>query len=95
MANRRNLKKDVDFLVSEVVSDCYTFMLLNGEKNRDKALSIIESILEKRNELVTRINNPEKDADSKAIKAHYKAIQQDMMVVVDDCFTKLSEITKG
>ncbi|MGE0079486.1 MAG: hypothetical protein AB7S48_16615 [Bacteroidales bacterium] len=95
MANKRNLKKDVDFLVSEVVSDCYTYMLLNGEKNRDKALSIIESMLEKRNEFVTRINNPENKADAKAIKAHYKAIQQDLMVAVDDCFTKLSEITKG
>jgi hypothetical protein len=52
MANKRNLKKDVDFLVSEVVSDCYTFMLINGDKNRDKALSIIEGMLEKRNELI-------------------------------------------
>lgn len=95
MANKRNLKKDVDFLVSEVVSDCYTFMLINGDKNRDKALSIIEGMLEKRNELITRINNPENKEDSKAIKAHYKAIQQDLMIAVDDCFTKLSEITKG
>ncbi|MCB8964508.1 MAG: hypothetical protein H6536_05670 [Bacteroidales bacterium] len=95
MANKRNLKKDVDFLVSEVVSDCYTYMLLNGDKNRDKALSIIESMLEKRNQLVTRINNPEKKDDAKAIKAHYNAIQQDLMTAVDDCFTKLSEITKG
>ncbi|BDX38786.1 hypothetical protein CYCD_21410 [Tenuifilaceae bacterium CYCD] len=94
MANKRNLKKDVDFLVSEVVSDCYTFMLINGDKNRDKALSIIEGMLEKRNELITRINNPENKEDSKAVKAHYKAIQQDLMVAVDDCFTKLSEITK-
>lgn len=94
MANKKNLKKDVDFLVSEVVSDCYTFMLIHGEKNRDKALSIVETMLEKRNELITRINNPENKHDAKAVKAHYKAIQEDLMVAVDDCFTKLSEITK-
>jgi hypothetical protein len=94
MANKRNLKKDVDFLVSEVVSDCYTFMLINGDKNRDEALSIIETMLEKRNEFMTRINNPENKDDAKAVKAHYKSIQQDLMVAVDGCFTKLSEITK-
>ena len=94
MANKKNLKKDVDFLVSEVVSDCYTFMLINGDKNHDKALAIIETMLEKRNELITRINNPENKHDAKAVKAHYKAIQEDLMVAVDDCFTKLSEITK-
>jgi len=94
MANKKNLKKDVDFLVSEVVSDCYTFMLIHGDKNQDKAFAIIETILEKRNELITRINNPENKHDAKAVKAHYKAIQEDLMVAVDDCFTKLSEITK-
>ncbi|KAB2867122.1 MAG: hypothetical protein F9K37_13015 [Bacteroidales bacterium] len=94
MANKKNLKKDVDFLVSEVVSDCYTFMLINGDKNHDKALAIIETMLEKRNELITRINNPENKHDAKAVKAHYKAIQEDLMVAVDDSFTKLSAITK-
>ncbi len=94
MANKKNLKKDVDFLVSEVVSDCYTFMLIHGDKNQDKALAIIETMLEKRNELISRINNPENKHDAKAVKAHYKAIQEDLMVAVDDCFTKLSDITK-
>ncbi|MGD9977758.1 MAG: hypothetical protein AB7S54_07470 [Bacteroidales bacterium] len=94
MANRRNLKKDVDFLVNEVVSDCYTYMLLNGDKNRDKALSIIESMIGKRNELITRINNPEKKDDPKAVKVHYKSIQNDLLAAVDGCFTQLSEITK-
>ncbi len=66
MANKRDLKKDIDYLVGEVISDCYTYMLINGEKKRDDAIAIIESILEKRNDLIHRIKHPAKKDDRKS-----------------------------
>lgn len=95
MANKRDLKKDVDFLVSEVVGDCYTYMMLNGNKNRDEVFTIIESMLQKRNELIGRINKREQFENTKKVKEYYKNIQQDLLVAVDDCFTKLSEVSKA
>ena len=93
MAKVRDLKKDVDYLVSAVVSDCYAYMYINGEKNKDKVLDIINSLVEKRNELYDRINTPTKKLDSKQVKAHYKSIQADLLTVVDNSFTKLSEVS--
>lgn len=94
MASKRELKKDIDYLVDEVISDCYTYMLINGEKKRDDAIAIIESILEKRNELIHRIEHPAKKDDSKAVKMHYREIQKDALKAIDESFSRLSELTK-
>lgn len=94
MANIRNLKKDIDFLVGEVISDCYTFMYLHGDKKKDEAVKLIEEIVTSRNELFQRANNPGKEIDKKQLKKHYKAIYDDLLSSVDQSFSKLSELTK-
>jgi len=94
MASRRELKKDVDSLVSEVVNDCFTYMMIHGDKNRDKAEGIISKIMESRNTAIKKINNPGKLADKKAVKNHFNTLQQELMVSVDQCFTELSQLSK-
>ncbi len=93
MANKREIKKDVDYLVGEVISDCYTYLMIHGEKNRDNVIGIIGSIVEKRNNFISRVNNPDKSFDSKQIKSHYKAINVDLLAAVDDSFSKLSNLS--
>lgn len=93
MANKREIKKDVDFLVGEVISDCYTYLLINGEKNRDQVIEIIGSIVEKRNNLINRVNNQDKTFDTKQVKSHYKAINADLLAAIDDSFSKLSKLS--
>jgi len=93
MANKREIKKDVDYLVGEVISDCYTYLMIHGETNRDNVVEIMGSIVEKRNELIGRVNNPDKKFDSKQVKAHYKAINVDLLSAVDDSFSKLSGLS--
>jgi len=93
MANKRDIKKDVDFLVGEVISDCYTYLLIHGDKNREKVVEIIESIVNKRNDLISRVNNPDKSFDSKQVKAHFKAINVELLTAIDDSFSKLSKLS--
>ena len=93
MANKREIKKDVDFLVGEVISDCYTYLLINGEKNRDNVIEIIGSIVEKRNDLINRVNNQDKGFDTKQVKSHYKAINADLLAAIDESFSKLSKLS--
>ena len=93
MANKREIKKDVDYLIGEVISDCYTYLIIHGDKNRDKVIEIISEIIEKRNELIGRVNNPDKKFDSKQIKSHFKAINVDLLTAIDVSFTKLSKLS--
>ena len=94
MASIRNIKKDIDYLVSEVISDCYTYLYLHGDKNQDKVVNIIEEVVNKRNDYVQRVNNPDKSMDRKQTRQHYKAVYSDLLSTVDNSFSQLSELTK-
>lgn len=94
MASIRNAKKDIDYLVSEVISDCYTYLYLHGDTNREKVNSIIEGVVNKRNEFIQRVNSPAKEWDRKQVRTHFNGVYSDLITVVDDSFTKLSELTK-
>jgi len=68
MASKRELKKDIDYLTYEVVADCYTYMHMYPEKNRDEVMQIINDTIAVRNDLIERVNHPDAKDDKKRIK---------------------------
>lgn len=93
MGSRRQLKKEIDYLVSEVVSNCYTCLYFNPNKNRGDIFGIIEEAIEVRNELFSKMRPAEKNNTS-LVKKHYAAVRNDMMVRIDELFGKLSAACK-
>jgi hypothetical protein len=89
MASIRHIKKDIDYLISEVISDCWTFMYLYPEKKQEEALAIVNEVIDLRNSLIMRVNHPKGKA-----KEHYKSIFKDLLTGVDASFKKISELTK-
>ncbi len=90
MASLRTIKKDIDFLVSEVISDCWVFMYINPEEKTDEAVSIINDAVALRNELFERVNTKEIENPKK----HFKTVSQDLLKGVDALFIRISELTK-
>lgn len=93
MANIKNLKKDVDAVIFELVSDCYTYKYLFPEKDSDKIEGLINKSLDLRNNLFRKINNPE-GADGKAIKKFYKSVYEELFKGADAGFQELSSFAK-
>ena len=93
MASVRRLKKDIDYLVSEVVADCYTFSYFHPAKQAE-AINIINEAIELRQELISRANNPDGKDNKKLVKAYYKAIWKELFDKVDGMFNKISQINK-
>ena len=90
MANLRSFKKDVIFLVNEVISDCWVFMYLNRDKNVEEANKIVADAVELGDNLFEQINHyPKDDA-----KKHFKALNQKLLEGVDALFVRLSGLTK-
>lgn len=90
MANLRTFKKDVIFLVNEVISDCWVFMYLNRDKNVDEANKIVADAVELGDNIFEQINHyPKEDA-----KKHFKALNQKLLEGVDALFIRLSGLTK-
>ncbi|MDD2490847.1 MAG: hypothetical protein PHV12_01465 [Bacteroidales bacterium] len=90
MASIRTIKKDIDFLVSEVISDCWVFMYINPEEKTEEAVAIINDAVTLRNELFERVNSREIEN----AKKHFKAVSQDLLKGVDTLFLRISDLTK-
>jgi hypothetical protein len=93
MANLRNLKKDIEYLVSEVLNDCYTLAYLSPEK-KDEAMGIVNEAVDFRNQMFERANKPDGKDDKKLVRAHYRNVSKDLIVGLDEFFKKISELTK-
>ncbi len=94
MASIRRIKKDIDYLASEVISDGYMALYFNGADKRADIIAVIEEAVELRNSLYERANNPVEKHNKSLVKKHYAQIRRDMMSGVDALFEKLSAVCK-
>ena len=93
MANIRDLKKDLNWLTYEVLTDCMIANLLNNDK-ADEVETIMHKIMDSRTDLISRIGEARKTKDEKEKKQLFKAIEKDMYSSADEAFKGLSEIIK-
>jgi hypothetical protein len=90
MASLRVIKKDIDFLISEVISDCWVFLYINDGKKKDEIVAIINEAVDLRNALYSKVNNPDKEN----IKNHYRNINKELFTGVDTLFLKVSKLAE-
>ncbi len=96
MANLRNLKKDIDYLSMEVISDCWTFMYLFPDKKQEESNKIIKDAIDLRNDLIFKANHPVKDDSKKsgAYRKYYRELTRTMFEQIDALFIRISELNK-
>ena len=66
MPSVRKLKKNIDTLVFEVISDCFTFGTLHPDEKPEEVSGIITDAVSLRNDLIKRANNPSGSKDPKS-----------------------------
>lgn len=93
MASVRVLKKDIDYLVFEVISDCFTYSGLHPDNKTDEVSAIISDAVNFRNDLIARVNNPDGKDNPKILKAYYKSVEKDLFSGVDKFFNRLSSLS--
>jgi hypothetical protein len=93
MASIRDLKKDIDYLIYEVISDCFTFSQLHPEIKPDELSAIISDAVDFRNDLIARVNNPDGKDNPKIVKSYYQKVGKDLLSGVDKLFSRLSELS--
>lgn len=92
MPSIRKLKKDIDYLIFEVISDCFVFGTLHPDEKDEAVSGIISDAVELRNDLIKRVNNPVRSDDGKLLKNHYKLVERDLFVGADKLCTRLSAL---
>ena len=82
MPSKRKLKKNINNLTYDLVSECYTFKFFHPTKDHDKTDTALENIVQLRNELIKRVNNSLEPKNFKKNRTHFRAILKDLSGMV-------------
>jgi len=94
MASVRNLKKDIDLIMSLALSDCFYVLEYNSKIDEEAVYAIAGEIVQKHRELRLRAIHPDGKDNTKLVKEYYKSLVQDMLKAADIALEKLSEEVK-
>jgi hypothetical protein len=92
MANIRNLKKDVDFLTNDVISDAFLALGFHGEKVEEKVSALLEEVVDFHNQTYEKINSAPTGRKKSETKPYFRNIRTEMDKKYREFFEKLSEI---
>ncbi|NLA24024.1 MAG: hypothetical protein GX879_03570 [Bacteroidales bacterium] len=94
MASKRLLKKDINSMVDELITDSLHYLKVNPEKADKEVAEIISNALILRNELIGKINNAYKEKDRKKIKEIFNSVIFSLIDKIDEGYTQLSKLPR-
>ncbi len=74
MASVKNLKKDINYVLGDIIEAVYIWELTNSDKDTKKSEKIIDEAIETFDDLILKVNA--KDVENQ--KAHFKAVNKEL-----------------
>jgi hypothetical protein len=94
MASKKNIKKDIRFLVEQVINDALELgVVIEKEEDKKSVLEVIVDLVDLHNDLISRVNNPDGKDDPKLVKQHYNKIYDDLLKKSSEAYDKLNGLT--
>ncbi len=94
MASIKNLKKDIDLLMSLVLNDCFYVLEYNSKVDNDAVMKIAGDVIQKHRELRLRVNHPDGKDSPKLVRNYYDGIVSEMLAFADTSLEELSKEVK-
>ncbi len=94
MASVKDLKKDIDLVMSLALSDCFYVLEYNEKVDEKAVMGIAEEIIKMHRELRLRVNHPDGKDNPKIVKKYYQSVISDLLTSVDGSLKKLSAEVK-
>ena len=88
MANRKDLKKAINYIAGELFTECIICSLNLAEEGKQKADKVMTDILNMQNEFISRISHTEPGN----VKGFYKKLREDFSTQVDGIVTAISQL---
>jgi hypothetical protein len=76
MASVRDLKRDINYVLGDIIEAVYIWELTNPDKDTKKSQAIIDEAIVTFDELISKVNDKSVAKEDK--KAHFKAINQEL-----------------
>jgi len=88
MASKRLLKKDVNYVMGDIIDAAYIHQMANPKQNDAKSEEIVDEAIRNYDELIKEINR--RDVENK--QKHFKDIQKDLEKRAKDLIEKLNAL---
>jgi hypothetical protein len=88
MASVKNLKKDINYILSEIIEECYICQLTRDDKVSKKADEIIDEAITTFDIMISKLN--EKNVDNK--KKHFQTISKDLEAKATELLEKVQNL---
>ncbi len=94
MASVKDLKKDIDLIMSMALNDCFYVLEYNRKVSSEEVMRIAGEIIGKHCELRVRANHPDGKDNPKLLKKYYSELVAEMLRAADRSLEKLSAEVK-
>lgn len=88
MANVRNLKKDINYVLGDIIEAVYLFEMSTTGKPTDASNAVIDEAISAFDNLITKVNA--KNVEDK--KAHFKQINTELEQVANQLVEKINAL---
>ncbi len=92
MTSIKELKKDINYVASELVIECFTYNYLFPEKDNEPLAKIISDSLVMRNELIKQVNQVKPSGENPA-KKQFKDIRKSFTERIEDLVKRLEKLS--
>ncbi len=88
MASIKNLKKDINYVLGDIIEECYAWELMNPNEDKKKSEAVIDEAIITFDALIDKINT--KNIENK--KAHFKGLQAELMTSANSLLEKVNKM---
>ncbi len=88
MASVKNLKKDINYILGDIIEECYMWELMNPKADTKKSQAVIDEAISNFDSLLEKVNA--KKVENK--RAHYKSVQSDLETVASTLLGKVNKL---
>ena len=89
MANKRDLKRTINYITSELFAETVAASLYNGKTTQEDVDGILSSIVMVNGDFISRVSHPEPGV---APKVYYKNLVQDFNKQVSEIIDQISNL---
>lgn len=88
MASKRQFKKDLNQILSEVIEECYVIQSSGDKAQAKKAEKLIDSAIETFDRIIAKLHD-EQDQDP---KAHFRALNEELVKSTDSINKEIEKL---
>lgn len=94
MANRRQLKKDINFFSNEIITECYAYSVFFPEISHEELEKILNETWDLRKSLIHKINNEPKNNGENKNKTYFNEIAKEFSEKINGLIVRLGNLEK-